>query len=81
MDLIRSMITQITVVPRDGMDGVDLGLAGDLARILHLCSTGTMNQNAQAVMGAGRLGVSGYEVSVVAGTRYQRYLHLNWAAI
>jgi len=58
---------------------VDLELAGDLARILHLCSTSSM-QNAQAV-GAGRFGVSSYEVSVVAGTRYQRYLHLNWVAI
>ena len=81
MDLIRSMITQITVVPRDGVDGVDLELAGDLARILHLCSTSTMNQNAQAVGGAGRLGVSSYGVSVVAGTRNPRCLHLDWVAI
>lgn len=78
MDLIRSMITEITVIPRDGEDGVDLELAGDLARIRHLCSTSSM-QNAQAI-GAGRSGMS-YGVSLVAGTRYQRYLHLNWAAI
>jgi site-specific DNA recombinase len=67
MDLIRSMITEIKVVPREGAEGVDLELAGDLARILHLCSTGSM-QNAQACVGAGRLGASSYEVSVVAGT-------------
>ena len=79
MDLIRSMITEIKVVPREDATGVHLELAGDLARILHLCSTRSM-QNAQAVAGSGRLGVS-YEVSVVAGTRYQRYLHLNWVAI
>jgi len=79
MDLIRSMITEIKVVPRQGAEGVDLELAGDLARILHLCSTSSM-QNAQAVGGAGRLSVS-YEVSVVAGTCNQRYLHLNWVTI
>jgi Recombinase zinc beta ribbon domain len=68
MDLIRSMITEITVMPREGTEGVDLELAGDLARILHLCSTSTVMQNAQAIAGTGRLGVSAYEVSVVAGT-------------
>ena len=66
-DVIRSMITEIKVVPRQGAEGVDLELAGDLARILHLCSTSSM-QSAQAVGGAGRLSVS-YEVSVVAGRR------------
>jgi hypothetical protein len=69
MDLIRSMITAIKVVPRQGAEGVDLELAGDLARILHLCSTSGM-QNAQAV-GAGRFGVSSYEVSVVAGRGFE----------
>ena len=48
MNLIRSMITEINVAPREDGDGVDLELAGDLAQILHLCSTSTM-QNAQAV--------------------------------
>ena len=81
MDLIRSMITEIKVVPREDADGVHLELAGDLARILHLCSTSTVMQNAQAVGGSGRLGSFAYELSVVAGTRYQRYLHLNWVAI
>jgi hypothetical protein len=66
MDIIRSMITDITVTPRDDGDGVDLDLSSDLARILHLCSTST-KQNAQAVIGSGRFGMS-YEVSVVAGT-------------
>ena len=74
MDLIRSMITGITVVPREDAEGVHLELAGDLARILHLCSTSSM-QNAQAVAGAGRFNVS-YKVSVVAGTRNQRMLQL-----
>src|SRR5688572_10296602 len=68
MDLIRSMITEIKVVPREDAEGVHLELAGDLARILHLCSTSTM-QNAQAV-GAGRSGIS-YEVSVVAGRGFE----------
>jgi hypothetical protein len=36
MDLIRSMIREITVVPCQYSGGVDLELAGDLARILHL---------------------------------------------
>ena len=70
MDLIRSMITGITVVPRQDTGGVDLELAGDLARILHLCGTSTM-QNAQAIAGSGRLGVSAYEVSVVAGRGFE----------
>ena len=55
MDLIRSMISEIKVVPRKDGDGVHLKLASDLARILHLCSTSSM-QNAQAVAGSGRLG-------------------------
>ena len=71
MDLIRSMITEIKVVPREDALGVQLELAGDLARILHLCSTSSM-QNAQAVVGAGRLDVSAYEVSLVAGKRNQK---------
>jgi hypothetical protein len=62
------MITEIKVVPREDAEGVHLELAGDLARILHLCSTSSM-QNAQAV-GAGRLSVS-YEVSVVAGRGFE----------
>jgi site-specific DNA recombinase len=70
MDLIRAMVTDITVVPRKDGTGVDLELAGDLARILHLCSTGTM-QNAQAVVGSGRLGSFAYEVSVVAGRGFE----------
>ncbi len=69
MYLIRSMITDITVTPREDCDGVGLDLSGDLARILHLCSTGTM-QHAQAV-GAGRVGVSAYGVSVVAGRGFE----------
>ena len=69
MDLIRSMITEIKIVPREDAEGVHLELAGDLARILHLCSTGS-RQNAQAV-GAGRLGASSYEVSVVAGRGFE----------
>ena len=54
MDLIRSMITEIKVAPREDAISVHLELAGDLARILHLCSTSSM-QNAQAVAGSGRL--------------------------
>ena len=61
------MITEIKVVPREEATGVHLELAGDLARILHLCSTSSM-QNAQAVAGSGRLGSFAYELSVVAET-------------
>jgi DNA invertase Pin-like site-specific DNA recombinase len=75
MDLIRSMITEITVMPRDGAEGVDLELAGDLARILHLCSTTTIKQNAQAVAGSGRVGAFAYELSVVAGIGIGRDRH------
>jgi site-specific DNA recombinase len=70
MDLIRSMIADITVTPREDGDGVNLDLSGDLARILHLCSTSTM-QNAQAVAGSGRFGVSAYAVSLVAGRGFE----------
>jgi len=49
MDLIRSMMTQITVTPRTDAAGVDLEPSGDLARILHLCSAGSQEQSAQAV--------------------------------
>jgi hypothetical protein len=47
MDLIRSMITAIKAVPREDAEGVHLEFAGDLARILHLCSASSM-QNAAA---------------------------------
>ena len=73
MDLIRSMITEIKVVPREDATGVHLELAGDVARILHLCSTSSM-QNAQAIAGARRFGMA-YEVSVVAGRRFGHYHH------
>jgi hypothetical protein len=55
---------------RRGCDGVHLELAGDLARILHLCSTSNM-QNAQAVAGSGRLRSFAYELSVVAGRGFE----------
>jgi len=71
MDLIRLMITQITVTPRAAAAGDDLELSGDLARILHLCGTSTLKQNAQAVAGSGRVGVSAYEVSLVAGRGFE----------
>jgi hypothetical protein len=74
MELIRAMITDITVVPRAGAAGVDLELKGDLARILHLCATSELKQNAQAIAGAGRVGTSAYEVSVVAGIGNHSFL-------
>ena len=67
MNLIRSMIAGITVAPREDGEGVDPDLSGNLARILHLCNVSSM-QNAQAVSGSGRLGVS-YEGSIGCGDR------------
>jgi hypothetical protein len=66
MNLIRSMITGIVVRPKEDGSGVDLELSGDLARILWLCGEDAQKQNAQAVSGAGRVGGSGYVLSVVA---------------
>ncbi len=60
----------LQALPRSDGDGVHLEFAGDLARILLLCSTGTM-QNAQAVAGSGRVGVDAYQVSVVAGRGFE----------
>jgi len=63
--------------------GVDLELSGDLARILYLCGAqegAAQQQHAQAV-GTGRVGDLPCVLSVVAGRRNQRYLHLDWATI
>jgi site-specific DNA recombinase len=67
---LRSLISEVRLMPENG--GLEIELAGDLAGILTLASG-----NKQPVT-AGR---DGLQVTLVAGTRNQRYLQPFWSKI
>jgi hypothetical protein len=69
MDLIRSMIERVELVPAAESKGLDARLYGDLAAILAAC------EGAQTRKLPGSVGSPGSQLSVVAGTRNQRCLH------
>ena len=74
-EVLRSLIDRIELHPRGDGKGVDAELHGDLAEILAFCDQSH---------GAGKFpqtGVSGSQLSVVAGTRNQRCLHLDHAIL
>ena len=71
MTLIRSMITQIDLVP-EGDAGMAITLKGDLAHILALCAAGTTGDTAKAVNDkTPPLGETGFKLSVVAGAGFE----------
>jgi hypothetical protein len=68
-DLTRSLISEITLRPREDESGVDAILHGDLATILAFCDAG---EHKSKLPGAH---ASGSSLSVVAGTRNTLALH------
>jgi site-specific DNA recombinase len=71
-DVLRPLIDRIELSPLGDGKGVDAVLHGDLAEILAFCNqSDTLPQT----------GVSGSQLSVVAGTRNQRCLHLDHAIL
>ena len=70
---MRGLIEEIRLVPADGKLGIEL--FGELAALIALASgDGSRIKHPRASAAAG------VQVTLVAGTRYQRYLHLNWVA-
>jgi len=74
-DVLRSLIDRIELNPRDGGKGVYATLHGALAQILALCV------GADGKRKLPKAGTSGSQLSVVAGARNQRCLHLDYAAL
>ena len=66
MELIRSMIDRVDLLPRSGGSGVDAVLHGDLAAILAACS-GAQSTSKRPAAGER----SGRQLSVVAGTGFE----------
>ena len=72
-EVLRSLIDRIELRPRGDGKGVDAELHGDLAEILAFCD-GSDGKSPKTA-------VSGSQLSVVAGTRNQRCLHLDHAIL
>jgi len=69
-EILHSLIDKIELAPRPEGNGLDARLYGDLAQILMFCDEGEHKRKLPGT------GVPGSQLSVVAGARYQRYLHL-----
>ena len=67
-DIIRSMITKVTVAPGTGTEGYDAVLYGDLAVILAACSDASEYPPRDRQLPG--TAVPGSQLSVVAGARY-----------
>jgi site-specific DNA recombinase len=74
-DVLRSLIDRIELRPRDKDQGIAATLHGDLAQILGLCDDSGRKQKLPKAES------SGSQLSVVAGARNQRYLHLDHAIL
>ena len=74
-DVLRSLIDRIELRPRGEGQGIAATLHGDLAQILGLCDDSNRKQKLP------KTGASGSQLSVVAGARNQRYLHLDHAVL
>ena len=74
-DVLRSLVDRIELHPRRDGKGVDASLHGDLAQILVFCD------EAHRTGKLPKAGASGSQLSVVAGARNQRCLHLDYAAL
>jgi hypothetical protein len=68
-DILRSLIERVVLTPSaDASDGLDAQLYGELAGVLALSDPDKQKLPA--------LGAAGSQLSVVAGARNQRYLHM-----
>lgn len=76
MDLIRSMVDRVDMTPRADDSGVDAVLHGDLAAILAACGeAGAAAEGRSKSKLPGAVERPGSQLSLVARTRNQRYLH------
>ena len=77
-DIIRSMITKVTVVRSSGSGEYGAELHGDLADILEACSLATTHAEEEKVR---RLDISlpRSQLSVVAGARFELTTFRLWA--
>jgi len=69
-EILRGLIDRIELNPRQDGSGLDARLYGDLVRILEFCEAA---QDKKELPGSGE---PGSQLSVVAGARNQRYLHI-----
>jgi len=76
MEGLRQFVNQVRLVPEDGKLGIVL--RGDLAAILAFVEG---KQKPGAAVAAGLVDVFGSQLSLVAGRRNRRCLHLDWARI
>ena len=74
-DVLRCLIDRIELRPRGEGQGIAATLHGDLAQILALSGNSGRKQKLP------KAGASGSQLSVVAGARNQRCLHLDYAAL
>jgi site-specific DNA recombinase len=74
-EVLRGLIDRIELRPRSDAKGVDAVLHGDLAEILSLCEETPRKRKLPGAKG------SGSQLSVVAGARNQRCLHLDHAIL
>ena len=74
-DVLRSLIDRIELRPKGEGQGIAATLHGDLAQILALCADAGRKQKLP------KAEASGSQLSVVAGARYQRCLHLDHALL
>jgi hypothetical protein len=79
VELSRSLVDQVTSRPT-ASDGVEIGLVGDLARMVHLAQQSGENIVNSPIAGAVHEEFA-CSVKVVAGSRYQRYLRISEAWI
>ena len=74
-EVLRGLIDRIELHPRSDSKGLDALLHGDLAEILSFCDGDPRKNKIPGAEGSGSL------LSVVAGARNQRYLHLDYAVL
>jgi len=74
-NVLRSLIDRIELRPSGEAESIAAALYGDLAQILALCDGSRPKQKLP------KAGASGSQLSVVAGARNQRCLHLDFARL
>ena len=72
-EIVRDLVDKIVLHPDENGSGLKAVLYGDLAQVLAFCENAELKKDKPAVESAG------CQLSVVAGARYQRCLHLDYA--
>ena len=77
LDILRSLVECVTVRPLD--NGFEVELVGEIANMVAIAAKEPRKNGKAAREGAAVLDQYRSSVKVVAGARYQRYLHLTEA--